>query len=217
MSKQASLEADPSMSTPGAAGDSEWNTLLAAARDGDDDALGVVYNRFYRYLTTIANHGIGADLRTKMGASDVVQQSMLEVNRDLSKFVGESEEEFRRWIAALLRKNLIDMARRYKSSARRDVSRELCIDSDDNRDIASNEPNASHIARRKETDEELARAVESLPDRQRQVIVMRHRENFRYEEIAARMSITEQAARQLYSRAVRALKQQLVPTNDLQG
>lgn len=198
-------------------GSQSWDELLVAARGGDDQALGAICERLYGYLLVVARRGIGSDLAAKVGASDVVQQSMMEAHQDFARFEGATEDEFRAWIGLLLQRNLQDVGRRYRGAARRDIRREIGLDSERTLPIASPDPNASRIARRRETDEELARAVEGLPDRQRQVVELRHRDNIPYEQIAQRLAISEQSARQHYSRAVRKLKQQLIPTDDSQA
>ncbi|TWT78561.1 RNA polymerase sigma factor [Posidoniimonas polymericola] len=190
-----------------------WDELLIAARNGDDDALGAICQRLYGYLLVVARRGIGSDLAAKVGASDVVQQSMMEAHQDFARFDGANEEEFRAWIGLLLQRNLQDVGRRYRGAARRDIGREIGIDSRQTLPIASSEPNASRIARRRETDEELARAVEGLPPRQRQIVELRHRDNIPYDQIAAQLATTEEAARKLYSRAVIKLRQKLIPTD----
>lgn len=194
-----------------------WDDLLVAARGGDEQALGAICERLYGYLLVVARRGIGSDLAAKVGASDVVQQSLMEAHEDFSRFEGATEEEFRAWIGMLLRRNLQDVGRRYRGAARRNVAREIGLDSERILPIASPDPNASRIARRKETDEELARAVEGLPDRQRRIVELRHRDNISYEQIATRLDITPESARKQYSRAVRKLKQQLIPTDDSQA
>ena len=191
---------------------SEWSGLLESARAGDDDALGEICRRLYGYLMLVAERGIGADLRTKVGASDIVQQSMLEAHQDFQKFDGGSEAEFRRWVSRLLRRNLIDSARQYRNAACRAVGRETELDSKIG--IPAQTDNASQIARKREADLELSKAIEGLPPRQRLVVELKHRDDAPYPAIASRMEISEEAARQLYSRALNSLRQRLGRTDD---
>ena len=118
----------------------EWGQLLEAARAGDDDALGQICQRFREHLLLTADDGLGGELRAKLGASDVVQQSMLEVHNDFRRFAGESEQEFRRWITRLVERNLIDSARQFRQTQRRDIRRERPIEPNTSGTLASSNP-----------------------------------------------------------------------------
>lgn len=186
-----------------------WESLLAAARAGDDDALGQICERLREYLLLMVG-AVGAGLSGKLDASDVVQQAMLEAHRDFSTFCGSSEREFRVWLKRLVEHTLVDATRRYRRTRCRDVSRELSIDQRAwPPGLASREGTASSILCRRETDEELLRAIVRLPERRRRIIEMRHQQGLSYAEIAERLEMTESAARKLWSRTVQALRQEL--------
>ncbi len=194
---------------------SEWSVLLEAARRGDSEALGAVCERLREFLLLIADDGLGDDLRAKLGASDVVQQSLLEAQCEFDRFSGTSEAEFRAWLKRILRHNLIDSARRYHQTQKRDVTREISFDTGSRRrDLAGQQKTASSLMCRRETDEELLRAVTGLPQRSRQVIELRHRDGLSHAEIAEKLGISEVATRKLWSRAVEQLRQMLDVNDD---
>ena len=195
------------MSKTEIAGDSNWPRLLKEARNGSDKALGQICEEFRNYLLLAAQDGLNAELRQKIGASDVVQQAMLEGCNDFESFTGSSEQEFRRWIVRILKHNLIDTARRFRNSQCRDISREMPtalfgLNSNGSK-------TASSIACRQETDDELVGAIEMLSDRHRKVIELRHRQGLPYAEIALIMDSTAPAVRKLWERAVQSLQQHL--------
>jgi RNA polymerase sigma-70 factor, ECF subfamily len=197
--------------------DTEWNALLEAARQGDARALGKICEQVRNYLLLAADRGLSDGLRAKLGASDIVQQTMLEAQQGFARFAGTSEEELRAWLVKIVEHNLIDSARRYRQTQQRDVSREVPIDTGDGQlEIAGRQKTASSIVRRRETDEELLRAVGQLPSRHREVIELRHRQGLSYAEIGAKMGMTEVAARKLWSRAVATLREELAANNELQ-
>jgi hypothetical protein len=66
---------------------------LRAARDGSEEALGRVPDRFRPYLLRIANDDLDSALRPKVGPSDLVQQSLLEAQLDFPAFAGASAED----------------------------------------------------------------------------------------------------------------------------
>ncbi|QEG33577.1 RNA polymerase sigma factor [Bythopirellula goksoeyrii] len=185
----------------------DWPALLAAARNGDDEALGQVCEQLRHYLWIMADNGLGTDLQAKLGASDVVQDTMLDAVDDFRSFRGRTEAEFRAWIKRLIEHNLIDSARRFRDTQARDTSREV---SAEELDCGAGEMrSASSLIRRRETDEELLRAIAKLPPRQRQIIELRHRQGLTYQEIAKQLEMTEVAARKLWSRTVEQLRDQL--------
>lgn len=191
-----------------------WSALLEAARAGDDAALGRICHQLRQYLVLTAAGDLGTDLQSKLDASDIVQQAMLEACRDFASFRGGSEEEFRNWLRRLVRNSMIDATRRYRETRRRDLSREIPLD-DPRRRVApiDNDPTASSCFRRRETDEELLRAIASLPEQKRRVIELRHRDRLSYDQIAVELNITIDAARKLWSRTVELLRQQMTAAN----
>lgn len=185
----------------------DWPALLVAARNGDDAALGQLCEQLRHYLWIMAENGLGTDLQAKLGASDVVQDTMLEAVDDFRSFRGKTEAEFRTWIKRLIEHNLIDSARRFRDTQARDMSREESVVE---LDCGAGEMHsASSLICRRETDEELLRAIAKLPPRQRQIIELRHRQGLTYQEIATQLEMTEVSARKLWSRTVEQLRDQL--------
>src|SRR5260370_40490207 len=76
---------------------------LRAARAGSADALGRALEACRGYLLQIARRELGPDLQAKCGASDLVQQTFLEANRDFSYFHGATENEWRARLRAAAR------------------------------------------------------------------------------------------------------------------
>jgi hypothetical protein len=68
--------------------------------------------------------GLDADLRSKGGASDLVQQTFVEPPQDFARFQGRSRREPRNWLVGVLHHNLADFRRRYRDRAARQVTRE---------------------------------------------------------------------------------------------
>jgi hypothetical protein len=67
--------------------------LLAAARRGSREALGQSLEACRRYLLAIADRQLDQDLQAKGGASDLVQETFLEAQRDFGQFHGPSPDE----------------------------------------------------------------------------------------------------------------------------
>ena len=187
----------------------DWISLLAAARSGDDCALEEVWKQLREYLFLTADD-IGGHLKPKLDASDIVQQSLLEVHEDLDRFRGQNEAEIRAWLIRLVQRNLIDASRRYLNTQQRDVTREHSLD-----DIAESQrpqaagATASSMVRRKEVDEQLLLAVAQLPQRSQQILQLRHQQGLSHAEAGRELGMTEAAARKLWSRTVQDLRKLL--------
>ena len=89
---------------------------LAAARDGSRDALGQALEACRNYLLLIADRELGADLRPKGGASDLVQETFIEAQRDFDRFGGATEAEWLAWLRQLLKHRLANFRRRYRQA-----------------------------------------------------------------------------------------------------
>ena len=63
---------------------------LPAAQAGSREALGQVLEACRAYLLLIAREELDPALQAKGGASDLVQQTFLEAQRDFARFQGDS-------------------------------------------------------------------------------------------------------------------------------
>src|SRR5829696_9456278 len=107
---------------------SDTGDRLAAARGGSPEALGDALEACRAYLLKIAEADLDPALRAKGGASDLVQQTFLEAQRDFGRFAGGSEEELLAWLRQLLRNNLANFARDYRRTGKRRLDRERLLD-----------------------------------------------------------------------------------------
>ena len=97
--------------------------LLRLAKGGSADALGQLVESNQSYLLLIANQEVDGYLQAKVGASDVVQETLAAAHQNIDKFQGHSPEELRGWLRAILKNQILAYTRQY-SSAKRDVNRE---------------------------------------------------------------------------------------------
>jgi RNA polymerase sigma-70 factor (ECF subfamily) len=168
------------------------------------------------YLTLLAASQLGNRLAVKADPNDVVQEAMLQALRKFHTFAGSTLGEFVAWMEAVLASRVEKLVRRYFGTARRDLrlerelaagfaesSRMLCELSIDPR------ANPSGVVADREQAVRVAAAVQTLPDDQRQVIVLRHMDGLTFPQIGERMGRSADAATQLWVRAVRGLRDAL--------
>src|SRR6516165_4530900 len=101
---------------------------MAAAQAGSREALGHVLETFRGYLLLVANRQLDPELRAKGGASDLVQDTFLEAQRDFGQFHGASVDELRAWLRRLLLNNVANFTRHYRQRAKREVVREVPLE-----------------------------------------------------------------------------------------
>src|SRR5688572_10144944 len=100
---------------------------LQAARAGSNDALGEALEACRAYLLFIANEELTPDLQAKGGASDLVQQTFLDAQRDFHRFQGDSDVELRAWLREVLRCNAANFARHHRAQ-KRQAAREVPLE-----------------------------------------------------------------------------------------
>jgi RNA polymerase sigma-70 factor, ECF subfamily len=186
---------------------------LPAAQAGSREALGLVLEACQGYLLHIARMELEPALLPKGGASDLVQQTFLEAQRDFARFKGTTPDALLAWMRQLLLNNLSNFRRDFRRQKRR-VTREVALPERDSSGPAGGilrgkNPSPSAAAMRSEEREALERAVERLPEDYRRVIERRYREGRSLEEIASLMGRSANAVRKLWARAVDRLQIEL--------
>src|SRR5262249_18371673 len=101
---------------------------LARARAGDGEALGRLLDGCRGYLLLIARQELDADLQAKGGASDLVQDTFVDAQRDFIRFVGGDEAELLAWLRRILLNNLANFTRGFRETEKRKVALEVPID-----------------------------------------------------------------------------------------
>jgi RNA polymerase sigma-70 factor (ECF subfamily) len=188
--------------------------LIDQARSGSNEALGQLLDRCRRYLLRIAGEDLDPRLQPKGGASDIVQETFLEAQRDFREFRGDSEPELLAWLRHRLQYRMSKFARHHRHTAKRAARREIPLDgggscSGTGPALVDDQLSPSECALVGERDHLLEQAMERLPEEYRRVIDLRHREGLSFEAIGAIQARTPNSARKLWARAIERLKQDL--------
>jgi RNA polymerase sigma-70 factor (ECF subfamily) len=190
--------------------------LLEHARAGDADALGRIAQAYTGYLTLLARLQIGRRLQGKVDPGDIVQDTLLEVHRQMPRFRGASEAEFLAWLRRILAGQIALVVRKFFGTKGRDLKleRELVAQIDqssmalDGGLVASASTPSQHASRREQA-VILADALAKLSDDYREVIVLRHIEGLGFAEVAQRMGKTGDSVQKLWVRALASLRRSL--------
>jgi RNA polymerase sigma-70 factor (ECF subfamily) len=190
--------------------------LLHAARDGSPEALGRLLEYYRPYLRLLARLQVASRLQKELDASDVVQETFLDAARDFAQFRGSSEAEFVAWLKRLLAGNVADAHRRFLGTQKRNVLQESevleMLDQSsalvDQRLLARvDSPSASADVREQAV--RLAAALEQLPPQYHDVILLHHFQGLGFQEVAGRLDRSLHSVKNLWLRALVALKRQL--------
>jgi len=190
--------------------------MLRAAQTGSREALGQALEACRGYLLVIAEQELAPELHAKGGASDLVQETFLDAQRDFARFAGDSEQELRAWLRQILLHNLDNFARRYRLTEKRALEREMDLPACRSSSfmpggVAAAGPSPSGEAMDHEQAAALQRALEQLPEDYRQAICLRYQEEKSFEEIGRLMNRSANTARKLWLRAVEKLQAMLEP------
>lgn len=170
-------------------------SAVQQARRGDERAWTELYERHSDLVFRLAYRVV----RDRDAALDVVQEAFVKASTALAGF--REESSFRSWVAAIA----INEARSWL----RKRSREPTVA------LASGPEPAStgRPADRAVADSELAghalRLIETLPDRQRDAVLLRTTEGLSYREIAEALGSTEGSVRVSYHHGIRKLREMM--------
>jgi RNA polymerase sigma-70 factor (ECF subfamily) len=186
--------------------------LLRLARSGDPRALGELLMTYRNYLKLLARLQINRQLRSKVDASDAVQEVLVLAQQGFAQFRGSSEPELLAWLRQILASSLASLNRRYfgtqarRADLERDLQRELDQASGalDARLLVQSTP-SQHAAER-EMSVLLADSLARLPERYREVLVLRHMEGRTFPDIAQRMGRTVAGVKNLWARGLAKLR-----------
>lgn len=174
----------------------------------DSEAL----EKFRAYLRLLARLQLNPRLGTKIDASDLVQQTMLQAHLALAEFRGGTDAELAAWLRQILTRNLTHAARdfgRDKRNIARERSLEAAVEGSSTRLeawLAADQSSPSQRAERNEQLCRLAAALETLPDEQRAAVELHYWQGWTLAEIAAHQERTPSSVAGLVHRGLKKLR-----------
>ena len=174
--------------------------LLAAARDGDQQAVEGLMDRHRDALRKLVGHRMDRAIGRRVDASDVVQDVLLEASNRLATYLDQPALPFHLWLRQLARDRMIDMHRRHRQAQRRSVDRERSLTA-----RAHSGQSSLDLAARL-ADAELTPVAASI---RRELQLRYHFEQLTNSEAAEALGLSPAAAGMRHLRALRRLKDQL--------
>jgi RNA polymerase sigma-70 factor (ECF subfamily) len=177
---------------------------VARARSGDEDAFRRLVERHSSRLFRLAYRMTG----NAMDAEDVVQESFLKAYQRLGQF--EERASFASWLHRIGVHTACDLLRRRRPQPRPvphpdgpDVSAADALPAAD--------PGPDRLAESEQVQRGVTRAMSRLSEQERAAFVLRHFEQMTTREIGAALGVDEGAAKHSVFRAVRKLREALLP------
>jgi RNA polymerase sigma-70 factor (ECF subfamily) len=193
----------------------EPESLLRRAGRGDDAAWHELLTRNRSRLKRMVAVRMDHRLAGRCDPSDVVQQALIVAFEELPEYIRDPPLPFYPWLRQLAWKRLNELYEKHIQAQRRSLLREQPPDwhlADESmleladRLVTSNTSPSGQMMR-SELRTRVQNALAALPDRDREIVVMRHIERLSIKEIAAILEISEGAVKMRRRRALQRLKE----------
>ena len=186
--------------------------LIRRARQGNEDALGRLLDGHRAYLKMLAQRSIGGRLEARVDASDLVQQTFLSAFRHIQEFVGDDEAQFVAWLRKIHQQNIHDTIRRNVHAQKRSIANEQSLDDSQLDELGMGSGSAASPSQRAMQGEQavqLANALQTLPEDQREAVRLRHLEGCSLAQLAEHFKRSEAAVAALLKRGLENLRKRL--------
>lgn len=200
-------------------GEPDTEDLLAQVQAGDATARSTLLARHRERLCNLIAWRADRRLAARMDPSDVVQEVLVEADHKLDRYLSQRPLPFYPWLRELACERLRTLRRRHVQAAKRSVRREephLGLSDQSLADLAkrlaSSASSPSGHLLRQEQRLRVKDALARLPERDREVLVLRHLEQLSVADTAAVLNITSGAVKTRHVRALERLRQHLGET-----
>jgi RNA polymerase sigma-70 factor (ECF subfamily) len=157
--------------------------LIDEALGGDQSAFEKLMNKYYQHIYNL----IYKMIFRKEDVEDLTQEAFIKAFNSLANF--DRQFAFSTWLYKIATNNCIDYLRKKKLST---FSIDKEIASEDS-DYKFEIPDSEFIPDNKIIEEQrkkiIDEAIENLPDKYKKVIVLRHKKEMEYEEIAEKLDL----------------------------
>jgi RNA polymerase sigma-70 factor (ECF subfamily) len=191
--------------------------LLRQAGQGDPNARARLLARHRARLRKMVSCRLDRRLAARIDSSDVVQDVLAEASQKLGRYLRDRPLPFFPWLRQLAWERLAALHRRHvqaqKRSVRREEPRALTLPDESAVELAgrlvARDSSPSQRLLREELLERMRRALLRLPERDREVLVLRHLEQLSVAETAEVLEISPGAVKVRHLRALERLRDQL--------
>lgn len=194
----------------------DLQTLEASVTAGDHQAVERVIAKYGPRLRRMIGVRLDPRLARRVDPSDVVQETFIEVQRRLPRYLRERPLPLYPWLRQVAAERLAELADRHIHARKRSVRREVWSlgASDESvaqlaRHLAHSGTSPSRHAVRKECQEQIRDALGRLADGDREILLMKFVEQLSTKDTAAILGISPEAVGMRRLRALKRLSDEL--------
>ncbi len=187
--------------------------LLASAAQGDQVALGQLFERHQQRLRHMIALRLDHRLQARLDPSDVLQETLAEAAQRLADFVRRRPLPFYPWLRQLAWERLVQLHRRHVRAIKRSVRREQAdLPLSDESVLAladrlmSLGSSPSARLHRSEQRRRVQTILEQLAAGDREILVLRYLEHLSTQELAAVLGLTPAGVKTRQLRALQRLR-----------
>ncbi len=200
----------------------EMHDLVVNACEGDHASMAELFDHFRSRLLRMVEVRIDPRLSGRVDASDVLQETFLDVVQGAKDYAKHEDFPFFLWLRLMTGRRLMNTHRQHlgaqKRNAAMEVNRMRSAPDATSMSIANylvgNMTSASRVFQREESKARLEAALEEMDATDREVITLRHLEELTNNEVAHELGLSKAAASNRYVRALTRLKKILGDTGD---
>jgi RNA polymerase sigma-70 factor, ECF subfamily len=198
---------------PEGAKQTQASESLADSSEESTEGFANRIDDFRSYLNLMARMQLDRRLQSKMDASDIVQQTMLQAHRAQANFRGSSDRQLAAWLRQILARNVYHASRDFQRD-KRDVRNERSIENAmDNSAVrveawlSADQTGPAAKAVKNEQVLMLANSLESLDEAKRIAVELHYLQGWKLAEIAQQMDRSVSGVAGLVQRGLQELKQ----------
>jgi RNA polymerase sigma-70 factor (ECF subfamily) len=184
----------------------ETKALLEQIRAGDRQAVEQLLARHQTYLHRLVELRLDPRLRSRVDASDVVQEAHLEALNRLDAYLEQPALPFRLWLRRIAVDRALKARRHHLGTARRALGKEVPLPEQSSlvlaRHLLAGGPTASQQLDHADLARRLRQAMAQLPEADREVVLMRHFEGLSNREVACLLGLDPATASKRHGRAM---------------
>ncbi len=178
--------------------------LMLAFQKGDVVSFEILLKKFFPRILNFINRFV----HNRELAEDLTQEVFIKVYKQAHSYTPQSQ--FKTWLFTIAKNTSLNELRKKNQ---KHISLDADIEGSENKmqrqveDISVVRPDKALLDQEKA--QAIKRVMETLPENQRMVIMLRRYEHFSYDEIAKTMGCSVSAVKSLLSRARETLKEKL--------
>jgi len=194
----------------------EYDKLVERALSGDEAALAGAFTHDRERLVRMVELRLDPRVERRVDAADVLQDTFLELSRQLPDFAKKRNLPFFLWMRLVTSQRICKIHREHLGTEKRDARLEVSIH-------GGHVPQATSLALasqllgrftspsqraiREEAQAELQIALEAMDPGDQEILSLRHLEDLTNNEVALELGLTKSAATKRYMRALKRLRE----------